>query len=151
LPPHYLRIAISARFSGEHTEEMRHTFNICWLDRKLPEVEVQGFQAVVTLLARDFQKLATLLLRVLASSLGIYILYLATFRHILLVLIYPFPVYQALFYLLSSHCTCAKFPLDLLQIHCIKAEHQTVAVDLIESLHVMYQFLILILRKQHFI
>lgn len=59
------------RFSSEHIEEMRHTFNICWLDRKLPEAEVQGFQAVVTSLARDFQKLATLLLRVLASSLDL--------------------------------------------------------------------------------
>jgi hypothetical protein len=48
---------------------MRHTFNICWLDQNLPEAEVQGFQAVVESLAKDFQKLTALLLRALASSL----------------------------------------------------------------------------------
>jgi hypothetical protein len=116
LPSHYLLITISTRFSSEHIEEMRHTFNICWLDQKLPEVEVQGFQAAVTSLARDFQKLATLLLRVLASSLGTYMLYIATFRHTSVDLIYPFPVYQALFYPISSHCPYAKFPFDLLPI-----------------------------------
>lgn len=57
------------RFSSEHVKELRHTFNICQLDQNLPEAEVQGFQAVVASLAKDFQKLATLLLRALASSL----------------------------------------------------------------------------------
>lgn len=93
MPSHYLLIDISTRFSSEHIEEMRHTFNVCWLDRKLPEAEVQGFQSVVTSLAQDFQKLATLLLRVLASSLGTYMLYLTAFRHIAIVLIYHFPAY----------------------------------------------------------
>ncbi|KDR07973.1 Gibberellin 20 oxidase 1 [Zootermopsis nevadensis] len=59
------------RFSSECVEEMRHAFNICWLDRNLPDAEVQGFQAVVTTLAQDFQKLAALLLRALASSLDL--------------------------------------------------------------------------------
>jgi hypothetical protein len=72
-------IAVSTRFSSEGVEEMRHTFNICWLDQKLPEAEVQGFQGVVTSLAQEFQKLAALLLRVLASSLGIHMLYLASY------------------------------------------------------------------------
>jgi len=57
------------RFSKEHVEELRHTFNICWLDKNLPEAEVQGFQALVASLAKDFQKLANLLLRALALSL----------------------------------------------------------------------------------
>ncbi|GFG30298.1 hypothetical protein Cfor_10887, partial [Coptotermes formosanus] len=57
------------RFSSEHVEELRHTFNVCRLDQNLPDAEVQGFQAVVASLAQDFQKLATLLLRALASSL----------------------------------------------------------------------------------
>jgi isopenicillin N synthase-like dioxygenase len=55
------------RFSREHVKELRHTFNICCLDQNLPEV--QGFQAAVASLAKDFQKLAALLLRALASSL----------------------------------------------------------------------------------
>lgn len=76
--PSYMTVATSARFSSEHVEEMRYAFNICWLDRKLPEAEVQGFQAVVTSLAQDFQKLAALLLRALASSLGTYMLQLST-------------------------------------------------------------------------
>jgi hypothetical protein len=70
----YMTVGTCIRFSGEHVEEMRHTFNICWLDQKLPEAEVQGFKAVVTSLAQDFQKLAALLLRALASSLGTQIL-----------------------------------------------------------------------------
>lgn len=66
---HFKTVSVSTRFSSEHVEEIRHTFNICWLDQNLPEAEVQGFQAVVASLAKDFQKLATLLLRALASSL----------------------------------------------------------------------------------
>lgn len=71
--PSYITVATSARFSSEHVEEMRHTFNIRWLDQKLPEAEAQGFQTVVTSLAQDFQKLAALLLRTLASSLGMHV------------------------------------------------------------------------------
>ncbi|PSN33777.1 hypothetical protein C0J52_23798 [Blattella germanica] len=59
------------RFTREHVEEMRHTFNVCWLDRMLPEQEVPGFQAAVSSLAQDFQRLASLLLRALASSLDL--------------------------------------------------------------------------------
>lgn len=70
--PSHITVAKSARFSSECVEEMRHAFNICWLDRNLPDAEVKGFQAVVTTLAQDFQKLAALLLRALASSLGTY-------------------------------------------------------------------------------
>ena len=71
---HFKTASVSSRFSKEQVEELRHTFNICWLDQNLPEAEVQGFQAVVASLAKDFQKLATLLLRALASSLRMYTL-----------------------------------------------------------------------------
>ena len=36
----------------------------------LPEAEVPGFQAAVSALAEDFQKLAAFILRALAASLG---------------------------------------------------------------------------------
>lgn len=71
---HFKTVSVSTRFSKEHVEELRHTFNICWLDKNLPEAEVQGFQALVASLAKDFQKLANLLLRALASSLRMYML-----------------------------------------------------------------------------
>ncbi|XP_069680801.1 uncharacterized protein [Periplaneta americana] len=67
----YVPPGVESRFTNEHVEEMRHTFNITWLDRQLPESEVPGFQAAVISLAQDFQKLAALLLRALALSLDL--------------------------------------------------------------------------------
>ncbi|XP_049816110.1 uncharacterized protein LOC126263128 [Schistocerca nitens] len=56
------------RFSKEPADEARHTFNVLWLDRGLPESEVPGFRAIVTSVAYDFQRVASLLLRVLAAG-----------------------------------------------------------------------------------
>ncbi|XP_066991769.2 uncharacterized protein [Anabrus simplex] len=70
-PPHnhgYVAPGVE-KFMQDRVEEVRHTFNVVWLERNLPEAQVPGFQAVVSSLAQDFRRLATLLLRALATGL----------------------------------------------------------------------------------
>ncbi|KAK7793368.1 hypothetical protein R5R35_008517 [Gryllus longicercus] len=59
------------RFSGGEVREVRHAFNVARLDRGLPDAEVPGFSDVAAALADDFRRLAALLLRALATGLGL--------------------------------------------------------------------------------
>lgn len=56
------------KFDGK-TKDIRHAFNICTLNAKLPDEPLPGFKEHIALLAKDFKNLTGLILQALAVAL----------------------------------------------------------------------------------